>query len=94
VTASGAKPFALPTERFPEPPPRSISLDGAPELPAHGESSLSSARGGDPQGDERGPLDPLAPLEYRLELTGAAEPHLARQRERLRAAGRHDRARP
>ena len=59
----GWKSLALSTVGFPEPPPRAVSLDGAAELPAHGEPSLSSARGGDPQRDELGPLHPLAPLE-------------------------------
>jgi hypothetical protein len=49
-------------------PARTIALDGEPQLATHGETDARGFGRFSPEHDERRTVDPLAPLEERLEF--------------------------
>ena len=57
-------------------PARTIALDGEPQLATHGETDARGFGRFSPEHDERRTVDPLAPLEERLEF-GAGDQSLA-----------------
>jgi hypothetical protein len=59
--------------------PCSVSLDGTPDLPTHGESGASRLVRRSPEYDHRRPINSLAPLEERLKISAASQPFAPRK---------------
>jgi len=64
---------------FAQPSPRSVSLDGPADLPTHGEAGAPWLVGRSPQYDHGRPVNSLAPLEERLEISAAGQPFAPRE---------------
>jgi hypothetical protein len=59
--------------------PRSVSLDGTPDLSTHGESGAARLVRRSPEYDHGRPINSLAPLEERLKIGAAGQPFVPRK---------------
>jgi hypothetical protein len=65
--------------RFAQPSPRSVSLDGAADLPTHREAGAPWLVSRSPQYDHGRPVNSLATLEERLKISAAGQPFAPRE---------------